>query len=1229
MLDNGLTGGTLEIPVAFTTADTAATTVSASSAWVYGQWSGTVAAFQDNLLRGKQPAATVASTGATATEANLARTVNGAEDSYYLFADRQFTWTWETPVYLTAFRVFYKNNDWRSGVNIASVEALGADGTWTAISPGPGHYNATWGSNYGALLPADGATALWSEPAYGLRFTTDGYCSTDWHNFREVEADGIPVADQPADLSIASLSRTAAGVKALVAFSHELPAAATVTVFVAPTHGGEDASLWTAATNATAEAGALSQNFSIDASALDGMNYLRFRSDDGNGGVRWSETVYLPDVEVLSSIPPVVRFVAVRETTPGSATLAASLVDAGSGAANERADLYVRYAAQSNDVEGATARLVAGNIPEGETSAVLSGLMPGRLYWAQFVASNAGGDSGVSDLFTFTTAPDEIVGGAASEVNGWFCDTWSNASVVPTNNLLRGLIATAVEGDIPSAGNLSELTDGFISNASGRWYGPGRGTSLTFELGGTFSLSEFRLYQYWNNERKTISVASLEWRDEAGEWHRIAGSPLEFSAGDYNRAFLTPADGSPFLAVGATAFRFTQGAGGAQDTHPIREMELLGVPSGAHRILTVDAASWSAGTLTATVSRPITNAVGTIHAVSGAAYHGTDAAAWAADGNDAVLGSLAADQVSVADVTFAPAAGAAYIRFYEADGNGNVVAWSDTIPADAGAVRVVDGGVDADGDTVVFPIRVVSAGTGTLSVSVLLADDPDFTSATNIAVANPAVGAFDVTASVEPGGTYWYRIVAETTDGGYDETPVGSFTTRAGSVLQSAVSYSGNTHRFATLNGTLDTLGAGTTTLEILAGPSANSLEVFDTVVLDRAGTFSIPETFTGAPRTIYFRFHTVNVAPGGTTWESWSSTTSFTTTDYVTYTWKKDVTEGAWNDPANWTPDQYADTCTGYPDNSSASVVFESGTTALVSVPGKYRFNGWSLVKNNIDLTFVGNGPDVSGLGSTGDNMTGDTKSFNNCSWTFSALSLTEKDGVTFGGTSSVNSTLRVSDGAVVSFGNAVTMAGSNMWFVVESGATLIFRSNGPALRLRDGGIRLDGGTIKAGRIWTDYNWENTTNQLVLVSGDAARIELSDALSNSSDAGAENRQNADTTFLFSVPEESWAEPVISSENEASMFAAMNGDGAGGYVVGVDPKSPFFQTPHKRTVTLVAWKGGIDTSHVTLLDPPKSTSIFYTYGWPSVLAEPEHAGDAPTGIRATLRGYGGTMLILR
>ncbi|MBQ6339509.1 MAG: hypothetical protein IJI36_10215, partial [Kiritimatiellae bacterium] len=1233
VLDNGLEGGTLEIPVAFRTAAPAATTVAAGVAWDYGAWTSAAADFHaGNLLRGSLPTVTVAYTGADGTPANLARVTNGTDDDLRLVNGRLYTWTWDDPVYLTSFRIFYKHTTTSlSAVNVASVEARDADGEWHVISPEPGHY---MGGQFtrGYLLPATGATAIWDQPAYGIRFTSDGNMSTGDHYLREVEAECLPVASLPADLSISSLSRTAAGIKALVAFSHELPADSTMTALVAPTHGGTNLASWNAVTSIVAQSGALSQNFSIDAADLAGMNYLRFCSDDGNGGVRWSETVYLPDVEILASIPPTVLYVATRETTPSTATLAASLVDAGSGAVNNQADLYVRYAALSNDVAAATPVLVASGADEGETAAMLAGLMPNRVYWAQFVAVNAEGGSGgtgASDLFSFQTAPDEVGGGEVSKVNGWYCDAWDAVTVETVDNLLRGLLGTETTSSRASVGSVTNLTDGIVTES--KYWGPARGTSVEFELGGTFSLSEFRIYQYLDDGgRRTISIASLEWRDEACEWHRIPGSQLEFDVAKNNCAFLRPADGAPYLAVGATAFRFTQGEGGSPDTHLIREMELFGEPSGGYRVLTVDAASWSGGTLSATVSRPFTNAVGTIYAVSGAAYHGTNETAWTADGGAAVsFGVLAAGETTKGG-TFTPATGARYIRFYEADTNGTVVAWSDTIPVDSDAVRVVDAGVVADGDVATFPIRVVSAGTGTLSVKVLLADDPDFTNATEIAVANPAVGDCTVTTDVAPGATYWYRVVAETTDGGYDETPAASFTTRAGSVLSSVVSVNTYVTRYAILRGTLETLGAGVTTLEILTGDSSGSLSVFDTMVLDSPGAFAYPGLFTGRPRTIYFRFHAVNVAPGGETWESWSSTGSFTTSDSVTYTWKKEVTEGAWNNPANWTPN-VSYYCTGYPDNSSATVEFLDGTVATIAVPGKYRYNNWNVARSNLDVTFVGEGADVSGFGSSNDNMGGGT--FKNCNWTFAGVSLKEKDGVNFGDPnnpgSCYNSTLRFIDGATASFGNAITVAGSNMWISVESGAVLAFRSNGPALEAKDGGIRLDGGTIDAARIWTDFNWNQTTNQAILVSGAAPRIALTGVFSNSSDDGDKNLQNADTSFIFSVPPEGWRTPVIESENEESMFGAMNGTPAADYVIAIDPNSPIFKTGRIRTVTLVAWKGGIDTNHVTLVAPPQGATLFYTYGWPSVLTEPASAGDAPTGIAANLVGVGGTRITIR
>ena len=1242
VLDNGLVGGILEIPVSFSTAASSATTEPAGSSWTFGQWTSDAANFHaTSLLRDVLPAEAVdTATGAAATEANPNRLVNGTDDYYELYPNRRLAWTWVDPVYLTSFRVFYNASDYRSGVNVASVEALGADGEWTVISPEPGHYNAKWGKNYGYLLPAAGTDYLWEKPAYGIRFTTDAFSTSGFHNFREVEAEGVPASTVAADLSVSKITRTAAGVKALVAFSRALQADATVKAFLAAAHGGTDEAAWTTAATAQAAAGALSQAFSIDDESLAGMNYLRFDYVDANDVVRWSETVYLPDVEIADSVPPTVAIGGVSDATAGSVRLAVNLVDAGSGASGGKADVYVRYAIASNAVASATPVLVAQNAAEGTTSAVLSGLMPARTYWAQVVAVNAEGGAngtGYSDYFAFATAADEFGTGGGdktSAANGWETGTWNTTQTWATNNLLRGVVATATLPEGTTAtGTPGLLTDGVVSTASGTYYTIPGGTVLEFELPGVCSLSEFRLYQYWNNAdygRAYLVVDSLSWRDEAGDWHEIDGSSLVFNdKSGNNYGYLRPADGSQYLAVGATALRFVQGTVTAQAS--LREMELLGTVTGSHRVLAIDDAAWSAGTLTATVSRPVTNASGTIWAVCGATYHGADKAAWEADGGAAVsIGALAANEAA-ATGSFAPAAGAAYVRFFETDAGGTVVAWSDTLPASAAAVRVVDLGATADGDMASFPIRVANPGTGTLTVVVQVSADDTFANPTEIAVAADGAGDYLATYRMEPGGAIWYRVVARTTDGGYDETPVGVLTTtRQGSILAYETNGASVSHRTVTAYGTLETIGAGVTTVYFMVGETRDTMQAVESKVLTGTGKFVFVHEFHETPRHYYYAFRTVNVASGGTSWTSSSRTDrEFWTADAVTYTWKIDVEEGAWDNPSNWLPSAYADNCTGYPSNSQASVAFPSASTNTVHVPGKYRFANWSLGNNNgTAVTFVGEGADVSGL--TGNMQGGSMK---NCNLTFSALSLTEDNGFEIGQSSDFgkgwNTTITFSDDADAYFKGWLALTGRDMNVAVLDGATLRFStSNGLANASANGGLRLDGGTVRGHYVYTDYGFEATTNQWFEISGAAPRIELAGSFRNSRDATG-YRQDSDTSFLFTVPEDAWKDPVIYSENEDGMFAGMLGAGPGKYTIAVDPKSPFYKTAHKRTVALVAWKGGIDTSHVTLVDPPKTTTLYYTYGWPSVLTEPANAGDAPTGVRATLRGYGGTLLLIK
>ena len=1240
-LENGLEGGVLDLPVSFETEPETGVGTAFGAAWTYGQWSGTAADFDaGNVLRGTVPEVTVASSGAASSityQSGLCDGLFGDSDKgSQVSADLLLSWRWAEPVWLGALRLFYSGNDGRSYVGVASVEVLGADGTWSALESGPGHYNEKTGSNYGFLLPATDAGVLWSEPVYGIRFTSDAFGYNSWHRIREIEVAAASPETFPADLSVLSATRTTARLSAAVGFSRPLPAAADVTAYLASDYGAEDLSAWTAAATTNVPAGATSQNFAIPAGDLDGKVYLRFRYVDANGVSRWSESVYLRDIPEVVSLPPVVAWSATVATAPDGATLAANLVDAGTGAVGGVADLSVRCALRTNDVDGASAIVLpfADGAPEGETEAAVSGLMPARTYHARFVAENAeGGDAGtgVSDLFSFTTDQEDFGFPPASASNRWVTNTWTTASIRLEDNLLRGKTPVVEKPGIGDA-DLSDLTDGLVGTAGNS--GPGPGAVLRFELGGTYALSEFRVYTQWSDSRATVSVALLEWRDERGVWHAIPDSAVNYGKSNSRYyAFLRPADGDEYLAVGATAFRYTQGTGGYAGFHPTREMELFG-DADVGRILDVTDRSWSGGTLSATVVRPVATAFGRIRAASAAGYHGADAAAWAANGAVASFGDLS---VGVTDATgsVTPVSGARYVRFYEEDASGKIVAWSPAVSTDPAAVAIADLGVVHAGDGAVATARVDATGLGGFSLVLEYGREPDLSDATATNVTDAVSGGrASVFFRTVPGGTYHYRFVATADGGGYDATPVASFTTLAGSLLRSNATSSGLSHHSVTLNGFLDVLGAGETAVELWTGPSPDALERFDSRTLDYVGAFSFAETFAGAPRQIWYAFRSVNEGLGGTVWESSSATNSFTTVDVAIYTWKADVPSGDWADTNNWVVSGIADPsdCIGFPSNANATVVFAANTVAEVRVNGSYEFGSMSTARNNVDVTFVGQGPDVSGLKG---NFTGDEVT--NANWTFSALAVNERDGVSFGGNNtkkSVNSTMRFTDGAVVTSGwekdGSFALYGSNMWIVVDGGASLSFRRDGNGLRNggRDGGFRIDEGTVSGAAFRTDYNWDGTTNQWFLVSGDAPRIDVSASFRNDSATGA-GTQNADTFFRFSVPEEGWARAPIYSLAATEKFAALLGTAGGRYVFSVDPKSPMLNTGRTRTVPLVAWINGVDDANVAFDESAHGVEFVLTYGWPSRPKDHPAANEYPTGIAAILRGHGGTMLIFR
>ena len=204
-------------------------------------------------------------------------------------------------------------------------------------------------------------------------------------------------------------------------------------------------------------------------------------------------------------------------------------------------------------------------------------------------------------------------------------------------------------------------------------------------------------------------------------------------------------------------------------------------------------------------------------------------------------------------------------------------------------------------------------------------------------------------------------------------------------------------------------------------------------------------------------------------------------------------------------------------------------------------------------------------------------------------------------------------------------------MWIVVDGGASLAFSRSGNGFRNggRDGGLRIDDGTVSGSIVRTDYNWDGTTNQWFLVSGAAPRIDVSASFRNDSATGA-STQNADTFFRFSVPEEGWARAPIYSLAATEKFAALLGTAGGRYVFSIDPKSPMLNTGRTRTVPLVAWINGVDEANVAFeAEPPHGVEFVWTYSWPSRPKDHPAANEYPTGIAAVLRGHGATFLIFK
>ena len=469
-------------------------------------------------------------------------------------------------------------------------------------------------------------------------------------------------------------------------------------------------------------------------------------------------------------------------------------------------------------------------------------------------------------------------------------------------------------------------------------------------------------------------------------------------------------------------------------------------------------------------------------------------------------------------------------------------------------------------------------------------------------------------------------------------------------------------HHTATITATLATLGAGTTTATVWVGDDPTNLVALASSdkVLTAEGPFTITAKVAGDPRTVYYKVVAVTAAPGGSTWTSETSVSTFDTVDAGVYTWKQSATEGDWNDPANWTVTGVdADDCLGYPNSSMAQVRFVAGTTATIAVEDKFLFRDMSLKYANLGVTFVGTNAatcEIKGDIMNVANDQNDGTQVSNTRIVFSGVTAYDSNGAFNWSTKvSTNCVLRLENGAALSMDNYMHVFGTNTWVEVVEGSQMVWRRLATDQVGFDfcnfaGGLKVDDATFSTAWLTPQRHVSVTGEpQYVLISGEHPRVQVGFQFKTWSDA--QDWMTNDIVFVYSVPVGGYgdasAAPFYANYTYGGNNAKRLGwrepnQVKGGKVVfRVDPKSPALKTGRRlgyekgNQVQLVSWLAGIDEKTVRLENLPvpsghgNMATLYYTYGWPSVDREPSYAGEVPTGVAADIVGQGATVIVIK
>ena len=861
----------------------------------------------------------------------------------------------------------------------------------------------------------------------------------------------------------------------------------------------------------------------------------------------------------------------------------------------------------------------------GATNVTLSALHPGRTYYVRLLLDSASDGIAESDTLAVTTAPvADIVGlpGLIQSKKGyaWYQGDWDIAGSADADRTLGANASfCGSKGTVPmpwTSADGGTTYDTWGDNTTWAYAGYMYFSNLTYTVGGMMDDTvrlvidgETVLYQSGS------TLVTATWTPPHGEgWY-----PIEIRVGNgtggygpWNSTF----NGLCWNVTGYTT------ADTSSKWHLFLDpgdgsLLRTGVPT--VEIASMDVAD---GALSAVhLSFPRGTAAGDLHVAWGAEHGGDELDGWSqTDFVAATTDSTTQYAYSVPATWGSPSN--LVMRFYL--DHGGYIAWSPSIHWQDVSVPVVSATATdgSGGDTLVVTGTVASFPGERCTLTVYTGDSPD--TMTNVWANIPgatlaAPGDFSLTLCetdatspryLAPGTTV-HAIVRATAEGrvGTGPTVATALPAEAGF----SAFYGTATRRMVEFRVRLSTLGANPPARATLwigdTDDESTFVQAGDPVLVEIANFSSVfTNTFDRFETTYYAQIRVTNTTAGATaSFEARSPVISVQTLDTTIYTWKNEVVDGDWSNPANWSNDQSGD-CLGYPQSTNATAVFPALNSSTVRLTEPISIAALNLSAGTLWTTFTHNGPDNDDARLTVATAINFNGSGGNI--TFSNTSVYATSGTTAYGARTVT----VRDGASLYTGNITHTSGGAIrveaggfyrpWNISLGGDSLIVVSNGT---LNAGGDLFLGASKAGGAI----RLEGAHPVLVKPNGN---YSFYSALAN---AGA--------SLDFLVPVGGYDEPPVRCGTAQSYLLGNKGGIAGSSVIPVRvlAESPAARDGATITTPLVAWARGINTARVSLaslVDVPSTmlygTSATDDYGFTDAAS----FSGTPYAIGVTIEG---------